>query len=273
MFGIESQYKSKTKQRKIIIHHNNIPNDDELYVVEDVLEPGFNYTVNLRKTSRQRLSHPYGQCTTDSHIQCYRKCIQSQHKRIFKCIPLFVINYMHESDFNSLDTDICHYDSLSKRKNFGHKFKYFCYKQCPKDCFTVEYNARVVGSEIPIIESRSHDSGWSGFHHDTSRVFKQSLIGWHSGEAFEPEEPDIDTPVNNVPVERRFVWDSSELMFAYIEEPVITLTDYLVHCGGLMGLWFGHSLRDLFRALINFVKNAYYKIKLVCLIFYLICFS
>ena len=34
-------------------------------------------------------------------------------------------------------------------------------------------------------------------------------------------------------------------MFVYIEEPVLTFTQFVVNCGGLMGLWFGKSVKDL----------------------------
>ena len=36
----------------------------------------------------------------------------------------------------------------------------------------------------------------------------------------------------------QLIWDSNEVMIAYIDEPVMTFTDYLVFCGGPMGLWF-----------------------------------
>ena len=51
--------------------------------------------------------------------------------------------------------------------------------------------------------------------------------------------------------ERRIYWDSSEPMFAYTDEPDLTFTDYLVYCGGLMGLWFGQSAKDLISTLID----------------------
>ena len=34
-------------------------------------------------------------------------------------------------------------------------------------------------------------------------------------------------------------------MFAYTEQPVTTFSDYLVNRGGLLGLWFGISAKDL----------------------------
>ena len=47
------------------------------------------------------------------------------------------------------------------------------------------------------------------------------------------------------------IWDSNEVMIAYIDEPVMTFTDYLVFCGGLMGLWFGIIITDIITNVIN----------------------
>ena len=43
---------------------------------------------------------------------------------------------------------------------------------------------------------------------------------------------------------KRIVWDSTQPMFAYNEESVMSFTDYLCNCGGLFGLWFGTNAKD-----------------------------
>ena len=70
---------------------------------------------------------------------------------------------------------------------------------------------------------------------------------------------------HNGAYERVIVWDSHQLMFAYIDEPVITFTQYLVFCGGLMGLWFGQSLKDMFSLLIDkhFWHSIYHKLTII----------
>ena len=40
-------------------------------------------------------------------------------------------------------------------------------------------------------------------------------------------------------------------MFVYSEEPVMSFSDYLVNCGGLKGLWFGTSAKDLITFIID----------------------
>ena len=40
-------------------------------------------------------------------------------------------------------------------------------------------------------------------------------------------------------------------MFAYTEQPVTTFSDYLVNRGGLLGLWFDTSAKDLINIIIE----------------------
>ena len=40
------------------------------------------------------------------------------------------------------------------------------------------------------------------------------------------------------------VWDSRQPMLSYIEESVLSFTDYLVNCGGLLGIWFVTNTRQ-----------------------------
>ncbi len=66
--------------------------------------------------------------------------------------------------------------------------------------------------------------------------------------------------------EKNIVWDSTQPMFIYKEEAVMSFTDYLCYCGGLLGLWFGTSAKDF----IYFILNVQYKIKICKLFTYII---
>ncbi|CAG2173389.1 unnamed protein product [Oppiella nova] len=44
--------------------------------------------------------------------------------------------------------------------------------------------------------------------------------------------------------EKSLVWDSTQPMYVYREEPVMSLIDYMVFMGGLFGLWFGTNGKD-----------------------------
>jgi hypothetical protein len=46
-------------------------------------------------------------------------------------------------------------------------------------------------------------------------------------------------------LERSLVLDSTQPMFVYNEESVLSFTEYLCYCGGLIGLWFGTSAKDI----------------------------
>ncbi|CAG2169442.1 unnamed protein product, partial [Oppiella nova] len=84
-----------------------------------------------------------------------------------------------------------------------------CMKYCPKDCVTVEYNARVVSSD--------------------------TLIGnelWHN------------LSLDNRFTEMSLVWDTTQPLYVYRAEPVLSLTDYMSYIGGLISLWFGTNGKE-----------------------------
>ena len=188
-----------------------------------------NQTTIVTKIVWQHLGPPYGHCTDyktrngiDSHIHCYRMCIQNEVKLRFNCIPLFIDSIASESDFtlhNSNNSRFCSEipNLRHKHKAYESKVKKLCLGRCPVDCRSVEYSSRTE-----ITDVRSGNDQWFS----VDRVYRT--------------------------FEKRVVWDSSQPMHRYIEEPVTTFTDYLVYCGGLTGLWFGASAQDL---VIQFTKT------------------
>ena len=182
-----------------------------------------NYTITLRQTKYQYTSWPYGECrdySVDSlsRIQCYRMCLTQQYLLKWKCVPLFTDNAITDYDITN-ETKFCWYES-DKMFDYRRSETIFidkCWKLCPKDCYDVEYHTRIVE-----MKNRVDDISWNDI------MLKKKI-----------------------PVERTIMWDSNELMFAYIEEPVMTFTQYLVFCGGLMGLLFGQSVKDLFLLIIE----------------------
>ena len=56
--------------------------------------------------------------------------------------------------------------------------------------------------------------------------------------------------LTNISTIKQFILDN-RLILGYTEEPVITFINYLVYCGGLIGLWFGTSAKDILIFLTN----------------------
>ena len=131
--------------------------------------------------------------------------------KTFQCIPLFVDYYVSELDFIPNTTQLC----SKSYKEFEQKLSEKCMKLCPKECLKEEYSYRIRESN-----SRSGIDYW--LIQEEKRFYSKSIE-----------------------------WDSSEPMFVYTEEPVMSLSDYLVNCGGLMGLWFGTSAKDIIAFIIN----------------------
>ena len=188
-----------------------------------------NYTIILRKKRREYLGHPYSnKCIKykdngqpfepNSHIQCYRQCIREYTKKHKNCVPFFIDNLIHEKDFISDDTEVCpqEYGLDSYQLELKSKISQKCLDLCPKDCLNVEYSSYLRKPEI---------------HFGTKQLYA--------------------IPFNERTFEKRLIWDTSQPMLSYKEEPIMLFTDYLIYCGGLMSIWFGTSAKDLFILIIE----------------------
>ena len=204
----------------------------------------YNNTIAIRKTTKQYLSEPYGQCTdygsggqtldAISHIHCYRLCLRRRFQTLLKCDLSFVDNIIHESDFvyhdNNESVGQCSDNFVDEYKSIEREVRKQCLSLCPKDCFKVEYSYRIVRTETHF-----GNQEW--------------IDNYGIGESMQYSSYSLSYNYRITSLE--MIWDSNEVMIAYIDEPVMTFTDYLVFCGGLMGLWFGLSVNNLIIIVIN----------------------
>ena len=206
-----------------------IDNSDEDYESDFGLS-GYNQTIILSKTIFQSLRKPHGNCSSYDgsragdrpfravcHRNCIRRCVRYYYCNIDEtnspgCQTLFIDNYLHGLDFyKNLSEKLCFYFYLAKspyETNLTITAK--CMKYCPKDCLRVEYKSRVVSSDSDI---------GNDFWHNLS--------------------------VDHMFTEKSLVWDSTQPVFVYREEPLLSFTDYMSYTGGLFGLWFGTNGKDL----------------------------
>ena len=211
-----------TSIQKLIIHSQVIPTYYDINVKHDfdivIQKNPKNYTFSVIRSSRQYLGSPYGQCSdyrdsdSKSRQLCYRKCFRDNYVKTFQCIPLFIDYYVSELDSIPNTTQLC----SKSYKEFEQNLREKCLNMCPKDCLREEYSYRITESD-----SRT------GIDHWLRQRRQQRLYS------------------------KLIEWDSSEPMFVYTEEPVMSLSDYLVNCGGLMGLWFGTSAKDIITFIID----------------------
>ena len=186
------------------------------------------------------MSRPFGQCfdyripnevtyQSMSYTECYHMCLIHHYIKKYNCVPYIIENFITEYNLRNKETKMCstNTEDMINRRPIEKLFVKKCSKECPKECFRVDYSSEVK---------------------ERSTYFSNQV--W-----FESHKSDR-------PYYRSIVWDSYEPMFAYIDEPVLTFTQYLVYCGGLMGLWFGQSLKDLFSLIIDksFWRSIFLKI-------------
>ena len=211
----------------MVFHHDKYPT---LKLISNGVETfETNYSIVVKKSSHQYKSRPFGQCYdysipdeltyhSMSYIECYRKCLTHHYIERLNCVPYIIDKFITEYDLTNNETKICSTNAkdVMKRRSMEKVFIQKCSKECPKECFRVEYSSNVK---------------------ERSSYFSNQI--WINSNQYERA------------YQRLISWDSSEPMFAYIDEPVMTFTQYLVYCGGLMGLWFGQSLKDMLILLID----------------------
>jgi len=149
---IYNRFNTDSPLKKVLFHSHPYPDINELKP-EILPDNSFNQTFIISKTVKTRLTRPHGNCSYydessagdrpfggRSHVQCMRRCVRLYVKRVYKCNPIFIDNYVNELDFESELNDLfCYYlytipQTFDNCKNISAK----CIKYCPKDCLTVE---------------------------------------------------------------------------------------------------------------------------------------
>ena len=230
-------------QNGVYFHHDRTPTFDIIKNNEHSIMTN-NLSIVVKKSSHQYMSRPFGQCydyqipdktiyNGMSYMECYRKCLTHQYIKSWECVPYLMDNFITEYDLTNDETKRCstNRDDIINRRRDERYFVGKCLRICPKECFRVEYTSKMKERET---------------------YFDNQFWLKNSKKSYRYEE-------------RVIVWDSSQPMIAYIDEPVMTFSTFLVNCGGLMGLWFGQSLKDVFSLLIDktFWRSVYHKIQMI----------
>jgi hypothetical protein len=173
--------------------------------------------------SKEYLKPPHGECSdysdkysynlrdkTEHKItnqwQCYRQCLKMFGQQKFNCKPVFIENTIHELDFASNDFKDC---NPSNQRRFN---EYVSANTLKKKCL------KVCPKDCLVID------------------FKIKVIKY-------PIDRETYNKITHY--EKSVHFDSTQPIFKYKEEAVFSFTDYLCYCGGLVGLWFGISAKDI----------------------------
>jgi hypothetical protein len=156
---------------------------------------------------------PHGQCSDysdqnnfDNQWQCYRQCLKNFAGKQFECKPVFIDYTIHELDFTSNDLKDC---NSSIQRSFDELIvKKDLKEKCLRIC---PKDCLSVNFKIKVI-----NNGFDGKKLKESTHLKKSIV-----------------------------FDSTQPIFLYKEEAVMSFTDYLSYCGGLVGLWFGTSAQNI----------------------------
>jgi hypothetical protein len=136
---------------------------------------------------------------------CLRKCFQEYCQKKFRCSPLIIKSIISSIDEEENELKLCSrkLNNLCEKEINSENIRNQCIKYCPKDCIDFEIKQTNAMEFVNYF------------------TFKQ--------------EKYITNDFFEVPV----FWDKKYPLIIYIETPVMSFTEYLCYCGGLLGLWFG----------------------------------
>ena len=208
--------------KSVLLHSQPIAHFNEMTSMDTTISSD-NYSLVVTKILRSYLGPPYSQCSyyhSDSerpfnalsYMQCYRQCLRiyAQKDISLNCTLLLIDGSVNNLDYINNNYNLCKsLQQIEFENNVKKHISGICFDLCPKDCLTVDYLYEIVDRDNNIIEELN----------SRANANKTSNIG--------------------------IVWDSRQPMMSYMETSILSLTDYLVNCGGLLGLWFGANTSDL----------------------------
>ena len=226
---IHKNNKSSEMIEYILLHSQPIPHLNDLTILSIKSQ---NYSLVVSKIIRTYLEPPFGECSqylpntgqpynAISFMQCYRQCTRDYFQKIFNCSLLFTDYSINDLDFNPISNpvNVCRYQTYLDVLQYNKSYQVFqyCKHFCPKDCLTIDYLHSVHRTD-----TYTGNEFWHKLN-ESERYYRKSLI-----------------------------WDSTQPMIAYNEESVMSFTDYLINCGGLLGLYYGLNVKDFILLVINF---------------------
>ncbi len=140
---------------------------------------------------------------------CLRKCYQKYCQNKFRCNPLIIKSIISSLDEENNELKFCsrELNDLCDKDINTENIMSHCMKYCPKDCIDLKV--------------------------------KQSNCLEFDNELYRSYDGEIIRDIRNDLIEVNVIWDKKYPLISYIETPVMSFTEYLCYCGGLIGLWFG----------------------------------
>ena len=198
----------------LVLNMYNTLNDYQNTFFDDV---GFisDQTIKVTKILHKNLKPPYGDCSDyiedrpfngTNQWHCFRQCLKTMAENMFDCKPVVIDKTTHELDFVSDNYIEC---NSSVQKLF--------------DEYVAQNRINLKCTELCPRDCLNID-------------FKMTTI---------PEIEKDEINYENTHLEITLVWDTTQPMFVYNEELVMSFIDYIVYCGGVVGLLFGASALDI----------------------------
>jgi hypothetical protein len=148
-----------------------------------------------------------------SRSLCLRKCYQKYCQKKFRCSPLIIKSIISSIDEENNELKFCsrELNDLCDEEIIRENIRNQCLKYCPKDCIDFEIK-------------QTHTEDIMRFHqsNEDKKDFKVQIF-----------------------------WDKNYPLISYIETPVMSFTEYLCNCGGLLGLWFGTNAYQIIRYIMD----------------------
>ena len=217
--GYRDQYEEDHFEINMLLSYYNTYD----YKIEPILHTSkaFDQTIAVTKIIHSKLKPPFGECSDYSENRpfnstnewhCYRQCLKTMAQNKFKCKPVLIDNTLHSLDYI--------YDHFIECNSSVQRL----YDNYVKENQNIEKCLKICPKDC------------------FSVVFKMKVIR---------ETEDLENPFYKTHYNISLIWDSTQPMFEYKEESVMSFIEYLCFCGGLVGLWFGTSAVDIIDIRLN----------------------
>ena len=194
-----------------------------------------NGAVIISKMVTTYLGRPYGTCSSYGHSSdnrfdaissdhCLRKCYQYQCYRHLHCIPVFFRNFSSQYDLWLPNSDKCNSTETIRCETLSteNRFVELCSNKCPKDCLNVQYKHRLISNQLI-----------------TLMTFQEYSIGFDQ--------------YKQIPI----YWDSTVPDIYLVETPSLYFIELLIKFGGLLGLFHGIYLQQIFNWIYEKIKSRF----------------
>ena len=149
-----------------VINLHEVGKFPTLYQSSVFVAPGFFTDVKMIASVKQRLGHPYTNCTDEGHLQgtrymytsehCMSICMEKHVASYYQCKDIFLLNILEDTEAENLTYCINPDQDQERLLEKVHCVDYVrrtlkasCYARCPMACYDISYDTSTSSARWP----------------------------------------------------------------------------------------------------------------------------